>query len=203
MLVMLLVSCTGVATCAQSDAWGPTHLVFHDCVECPEMVVIFPGSFVMGSPESEEGRFEDEGPRHTVTIARPFAVSTTPITRAQYGVFARATQRSDPSGCAGMSDEGTCLIGHSILETGGEAAERRSPIDALGGNDTIVVNVNRPTTILGGAGNEASSCPGRGSAGRSRGALGILPGSLTEHRVLFHNYCAARPDRSGRTPARG
>ena len=37
---------------------------FRDCPECPEMVVIPAGSFMMGSPESEEGRDSDEGPQH-------------------------------------------------------------------------------------------------------------------------------------------
>jgi formylglycine-generating enzyme required for sulfatase activity len=70
------------------------------------MLLISPGSFVMGSPESEPGRFEDEGPQHPVTVARAFAVSTAPITRAQYEVFVRTTRRSDPGTCASMSAEG-------------------------------------------------------------------------------------------------
>jgi len=70
------------------------------------MLVIPPGSFVMGSPPSEVGRFEDEGPEHTVTIAQSFAVSTTPITVAQYQVFVRATGRIDSSGCSSMNAEG-------------------------------------------------------------------------------------------------
>ena len=70
------------------------------------MLVIPPGSFVMGSPPSEAGRFEDEGPEHTVTITHPFAVSTTPITLAQYEVFVRATGRNDSSGCSSMNAEG-------------------------------------------------------------------------------------------------
>ncbi|MGH8577428.1 MAG: formylglycine-generating enzyme family protein, partial [Gammaproteobacteria bacterium] len=36
----------------------------------PAMVVIRPGSFQMGSPETEAGRSDDEGPRHGVTIPR-------------------------------------------------------------------------------------------------------------------------------------
>ncbi len=35
----------------------------------PEMVVIPAGSFIMGSPESEERRRENEGPQHKVTFA--------------------------------------------------------------------------------------------------------------------------------------
>src|SRR5215470_14465097 len=98
-LAALLVACAGMVD-TRSDPWRDAGSSFRDCAECPEMLVISSGSFVMGSPVSEAGRFEDEGPQHTVTFAGPFAVSTTPITRAQYEVFVRTTHRSDHSGCA-------------------------------------------------------------------------------------------------------
>jgi formylglycine-generating enzyme required for sulfatase activity len=47
---------------------------------CPEMVVVPAGSFKMGSPPSERGRFASEGPQRTVTIAKPFAVSKFEVT---------------------------------------------------------------------------------------------------------------------------
>jgi hypothetical protein len=37
--------------------------VFRDCDLCPELVVIGPGSFLMGSPATESGRGNDEGPQ--------------------------------------------------------------------------------------------------------------------------------------------
>ncbi|MGH6916250.1 MAG: formylglycine-generating enzyme family protein, partial [Geminicoccaceae bacterium] len=45
-----------------------------DCPECPEMVVVPAGEFIMGAPPGEPGRFDDEGPLHKVMIPRPFAV---------------------------------------------------------------------------------------------------------------------------------
>jgi formylglycine-generating enzyme required for sulfatase activity len=53
---------------------------FRDCETCPIMVVVPAGQFVMGSPPSEAGRFDTEGPPHLVTIARPFAVGKFEVT---------------------------------------------------------------------------------------------------------------------------
>ena len=57
---------------------------FRDCPECPEMVVVPEGSFEMGSPESEEGRGDSEGPVHEVTMARPFAVGVYEVTFGEW-----------------------------------------------------------------------------------------------------------------------
>lgn len=43
---------------------------FRDCVDCPEMVVIPAGSFMMGSPAGETGGRTDESPQRTVNISR-------------------------------------------------------------------------------------------------------------------------------------
>ena len=61
---------------------------FRDCASCPEMAVVPAGSFMMGSPPSEEGRHEDEGPLHRVTIARPFAVGKYEVTFAEWDACA-------------------------------------------------------------------------------------------------------------------
>jgi formylglycine-generating enzyme required for sulfatase activity len=53
---------------------------FKDCAGCPEMVVVPAGEFMMGSLDTEGGRERDEGPRHRVTIAKPFAVSRFEVT---------------------------------------------------------------------------------------------------------------------------
>ena len=58
--------------------------VFRDCGECPEMVVVPAGTFRMGSPSSEEGRRNSEGPRHRVTIDKPFAVGIYEVTFAEW-----------------------------------------------------------------------------------------------------------------------
>ena len=45
-----------------------------------------PGSFWMGSPEDEEGRYEREGPRHLVTLTEGFWLGTTPVTQELWEV---------------------------------------------------------------------------------------------------------------------
>ena len=59
---------------------------FQECSRCPAMVAIPAGSFMMGSPENEEGREESEGPQHRVTIDKPFAVAKTEVTFEQWDV---------------------------------------------------------------------------------------------------------------------
>jgi formylglycine-generating enzyme required for sulfatase activity len=48
--------------------------VFRDCDQCPEMVVVPAGSFVMGSPTSGKGFLNREAPQHKVTLPQAFAV---------------------------------------------------------------------------------------------------------------------------------
>ncbi len=43
-----------------------------------------PGEFVMGSPDSEAGRREHEGPAHPVRLTRPFYLAHSPVTQAQF-----------------------------------------------------------------------------------------------------------------------
>src|SRR5262249_23239796 len=57
---------------------------FKECDTCPEMIVVPAGSFMMGSPESEEKRSSDEGPQHRVTFSRQFAVGKFAVTFAEW-----------------------------------------------------------------------------------------------------------------------
>jgi formylglycine-generating enzyme required for sulfatase activity len=58
---------------------------FKECdKDCPEMVVVPAGEFIMGSPASEQGRRDDEEPQHKVVFAKPFAVSRFDVTFADW-----------------------------------------------------------------------------------------------------------------------
>ena len=54
--------------------------MFRDCPECPEMVMVPAGEFMIGSPPSEEGRWDAEDPAHRMTITAPFAAGVHEVT---------------------------------------------------------------------------------------------------------------------------
>ena len=72
-----------VGTFPQTASRRPGE-VFRDCGECPEMVVIPAGEFMMGSPDSEPGRDADEGPLRRVRIGYPLAVGKFEVTFAEW-----------------------------------------------------------------------------------------------------------------------
>ncbi len=57
------------------------------------------GEYLMGSAESEEGRLDHEGPQHTVTIQRPFAISKFEVTVGQYRAFIAASGHDSGNHC--------------------------------------------------------------------------------------------------------
>ncbi len=71
--------------------------IFKDCTECPEMVVIPPGSFEMGGTDS------DEKPVHGVTL-KSFAMGKTEVTQGQW----KAIMGSNPSHFSSCGD--TCPV---------------------------------------------------------------------------------------------
>ena len=74
---------------------------FRECAkDCPEMTVVPAGEFTMGSPVTEKDRKGTEGPQHTVTIAKPFAVSKFEVTFEQWDACVAV------GGCLPTSDSG-------------------------------------------------------------------------------------------------
>ena len=57
----------------------------------PKLILIPQGEFMMGSPRTEAGRYEDEGPQFKVNIEKPFYMAMTPITVAQFRIFIEAS----------------------------------------------------------------------------------------------------------------
>lgn len=71
-----------------------------DCPDCPEMVVVPAGKFQMGSPEREDGRSPHEGPAHTVTFAKPFAIGKYEVTFDEWDACVGAKV------CKAVADDG-------------------------------------------------------------------------------------------------
>jgi formylglycine-generating enzyme required for sulfatase activity len=75
-----------VLTAAAERALKPGDS-FRECAkDCPEMVVVPGGEFMMGSAANEKDHEANEEPLHRVRIARPFAVSMFEVTFEQWDV---------------------------------------------------------------------------------------------------------------------
>jgi len=85
-LCVLLVACAGPGN--------------RDCPECPELVVVPAGQFTMGSPESDELRSPNEGPEHTVTFAKAFAIGKYEVTFDEWDACVAE------KACAAVEDDG-------------------------------------------------------------------------------------------------
>lgn len=100
--------------------------VFRDCPDCPDMVVIPPGKFVMGAPKEDENRQDDETPMHKVSIAAPFALSAMEITRDQFAAFVADTGRDMSGDCyladdkEGRSDDNAGWMAPGFTQTGSD-----------------------------------------------------------------------------------
>ena len=69
-----------------------------ECLDCPEMVSIPAGSFMMGSSSAEQDGQNDEKPRHQIQVNR-FALGKYEVTRQQFGLFVDDTGYSAGSSC--------------------------------------------------------------------------------------------------------
>ena len=62
--------------------------IFKECRNCPEMVVVPAGSFMMGSPASEPERRDNER-HHRISIPKAFAIGKTEVTWDQWEACVR------------------------------------------------------------------------------------------------------------------
>ncbi len=74
---------TDAAVCRKIEQSGQPWKV-RDRATGIEMVLVMPGEFLMGSPESERGRNADEGPQHRVRLTQAFYLGVTEVTQAQW-----------------------------------------------------------------------------------------------------------------------
>ena len=80
---VLLAAPDGSSGASNSEATGNLTLDLGGGVTM-KLVLIPAGKFMMGSPDSEQGRQGSEGPQHEVIITKPFYMGVTEVTQAQY-----------------------------------------------------------------------------------------------------------------------
>jgi formylglycine-generating enzyme required for sulfatase activity len=99
-LLLLVMSLSAV------QALAATPKTLRDCSDCPTLVMLPAGEFVMGADEAESKRLNlpeywgvRERPKHRVVVARPFALGRSEVTRAQFAAFVRAAGYAPAKGC--------------------------------------------------------------------------------------------------------
>jgi formylglycine-generating enzyme required for sulfatase activity len=119
-LLLAVVIFTGIALGQGTNSAAPASppavatservpgAVFRDCPDCPEMVVVPAGNFIMGSSASEKSwaashganaeSVSDESPQHNISL-RPFALGKYDVTRREYAAFVRETGHASGDGC--------------------------------------------------------------------------------------------------------
>ncbi|MEZ5825324.1 MAG: SUMF1/EgtB/PvdO family nonheme iron enzyme [Geminicoccaceae bacterium] len=97
-----------------SGAPAAAGMRFRDCPECPEMVVVPAGEFMLGASDAEhefarsagasEALFQDELPRRRISLVSGFAVARTEVTLGQFREFVRSTARDMNGSCEVFAD---------------------------------------------------------------------------------------------------
>ncbi|MCK9388540.1 MAG: SUMF1/EgtB/PvdO family nonheme iron enzyme [Sulfuritalea sp.] len=88
-----------IVAVANAGAAPASGTPIRDCPQCPELVTVPGGEYVMGSGPDQKPREPDEEPPHRVRVAGPFAVGKFEVTRAQYAAFSIETDRPRKVGC--------------------------------------------------------------------------------------------------------
>ena len=86
-----------------------TSKLIKDCEYCPQMIIIEPGEYIMGSPSSVEGSRDDERPQHQVRIEYFFAAGQHEVKRIEFEQFIRSTSYDMSGGCYGATENGIQL----------------------------------------------------------------------------------------------
>jgi len=121
-----------IATAQRAHADQPAR-EFKECALCPIMVAVPAGEFVMGSPASEPGRFDAEGPQHRVAI-RAFALGKYDVATDEFLRFLRTTGYQ-PKPCNPILNEVWHSPGHGLAYPPYDTVPPRWPAVCLDWND--------------------------------------------------------------------
>lgn len=83
MRFLLLIAACVLMLVPRAFATDRPEREFKECPDCPRMVGIPAGDFLMGSKHDEPGRFDAEGPQHAVRI-RAFALAKFDVTSEEF-----------------------------------------------------------------------------------------------------------------------
>ena len=103
-----IIGLVALITAASASAQEP-GTVIQDCDDCPRVVVIPAGGFVMGTPVGayEVNEESGEGPPIRISIRSAFAIGETEVTIGQFRAFVDATGYDAGSGCNVINDSNT------------------------------------------------------------------------------------------------
>src|SRR4051794_22171828 len=93
-----VLSSIGFASSANAANPRKAPTAVRDCSNCPEMVSIPAGRFLMGTAAEDPLHDALEGPRHKVTV-RSFLAGKYDVTRSEWAYFVRSTSRPTVKGC--------------------------------------------------------------------------------------------------------
>ena len=106
--------------------------VQRDCPQCPEMMRIPPGSFLMGTTAEEDrlagvpvDRPTKSQPQHRIAIGYAWSLGKYEVTRGEFAAFVKATGRAMPTTCtAWQNDKWETIQGKHWMSPGFEQTDR-------------------------------------------------------------------------------
>ena len=111
-------------------------LTIRDCELCPEMVELSAGEFLMGSPDTENGRMQTEGPPRRVAIPRRFAIGRFEVTVDQFVAHFAEIGEADKAGCGTIAK----VDGKEAVWGPADASFRQPGFATTGAHPAVCVN---------------------------------------------------------------
>jgi sulfatase modifying factor 1 len=118
---------------------------FKDCGDCPEMVVLPAGEFMMGSSESEFGHLDVEGLPRRVVIPARIAIGKFEVTVDQFSAFVAETGTTAGNHCHVIEapDRSSRLWGPPV------ASFRQPGFDVMGSQPVVCINWHEAHSYVG------------------------------------------------------
>jgi formylglycine-generating enzyme required for sulfatase activity len=112
---------------------------FKHCADCPEMIALSTGEYLMGSGADERGRLNDEANLRAVRIAKPFAIGRYEVTVEQFEIFLKDTGLAVDNNCRVLtgSRDFSAIFGepHTSFRAPSHATTAAHPVGCIGWHD--------------------------------------------------------------------